>query len=83
MSFVIYKCKIFKKIMGGIVVKWLKKLFNKKEKQTLRDKLIEMYGEEAGIYYDETCQGRPIGGFLETAAFIMMVEEARKSLDKK
>ena len=50
--------------MGGIVVKWLRKLFNKKEKQTLRDKLIEMYGEEAGICYDETCQGRPIGGFL-------------------
>ena len=69
--------------MGGIVVKWLKKLFNKKEKQTLRDKLIEIYGEEAGICYDETCQGRPIGGFLETAAFTMMVEEARKSLDKK
>ena len=35
--------------MGGIVMKWLRKLFNKKEKQTLRDKLIEMYGEEAGI----------------------------------
>lgn len=64
-------------------MKWLRKLFNKKEKQTLRDKLIEMYGEEAGICYDETCQGRPIRGFLETAAFTMMVEEARKSLEKK
>ena len=66
-------------------MRWLRKLFNKKEtpKKTLRDKLIEMYGEEAGICYDETCQGRPIGGFLETATFVMMVEEARKSLEKK
>ena len=36
-----------------------------------------------GICYDETCQGIPIGGFLETAAFTMMVEEVRKSLEKK
>ena len=63
-------------------MKWLRKLFNKKEKQTLRDKLVEMYGEEAGICYDEICQGRPIGGFSETSAFLMMVEEARKSLEK-
>ena len=63
-------------------MKWIKKIFNKKEKQTLRDKLVEMYGEEAGICYDETCQGRPIGGFSETAAIVKMVEEARKKLEK-
>ena len=63
-------------------MKWIKKLFNKKEKQTLRDKLVEMYGEAAGICYDEICKGRPIGGLTETAAFVTMVEEARKSLEK-
>ena len=63
-------------------MRWLRKLFNKQEKQTLRDKLVEIYGEAAGICYDEICQGIPIGGFLETAAFVMMIEEARKSLEK-
>ena len=68
-------------------MKWLKKLFKKlssksTSKTALRDKLVEMYGEEAGICYDEMCQGRPIGGFSETAAFLMIVEEARKSLEK-
>ena len=58
---------------------WLRKLF--KKKKTLRDKVVEMYGEEAGVDYDKTCQGIPIGGFLDTAIFINMVEDARKSLE--
>ena len=58
---------------------WLRKLF--KKKKTLRDKVVEMYGGEAGVYYDKTCQGIPIGGFLDTAIFILMVEDARKSLE--
>ena len=65
-------------MVGGIGMKWLRKIF--KKRKSLRDKLIEMYGEEAGICYDETCQGRPIGGFLETAAFVTMVEERYKSI---
>ena len=40
-----------------------------------------MYGEEAGVHYDKTCQGIPIGGFLETAVFIDIVEEARRLLE--
>lgn len=62
-------------------MRWLRKLFNKKEtpKKTLRDKLIEMYGEEAGVYYDKTCQGIPIGGLYETMIFLHMVEKAKKS----
>ena len=58
---------------------WLRKLF--KKKKTLRDKVVEMYGEEAGVYYDNLGQGIPIGGFLETAAFIDIVEEARRLLE--
>ena len=60
---------------------WLRKLF--KKKKTLRDKLVEMYGEEAGIYYDKTNQGIPIGGFLETVVFLQMVEEADKLLEEE
>ena len=58
---------------------WLRKLF--KKKKTLRDKVVEMYGEEAGVCYDKICQGIPIGGFLDTAIFINMVEEARRLLE--
>ena len=58
---------------------WLRKLF--KKKKTLRDKVVEMYGEEAGVYYDNLSCGIPIGGLLKTAVFIDMVEEARRLLE--
>ena len=58
-------------------MRWLGKLF--KKKKTLRDKLIEMYGVEAGVYYDKINQGIPIGGFLETIVFLNMVKEAKKN----
>ena len=60
---------------------WLRKLF--KKKKTLRDKLVEMYGEEAGIYHDKINQGIPIGGFLETVIFLEMVKEADKLLEEE
>lgn len=60
-------------------MKWLRKLF--KKKKTLRDKVVEMYGEEAGVCYDNLSQGIPIGGLLETAVFIDIVEEARRLLE--
>ena len=62
-------------------MKWFKKLFKRSSQLTLRDKLVEMYGEEAGEAYDKTNMGIPIGGFLETAIFVLMVEYARKALD--
>ena len=62
-------------------MKWLRKLF--KKKKTLRDELIEMYGAEAGIYYDKINQGIPIGGLLETIVFLHMVEETKKLLQKE
>ena len=62
-------------------MKWFKKLFKRSSQPTLRDKLVEMYGEEAGEAYDKTNMGIPIGGFLETAVFVRMVEDARKALE--
>ena len=62
-------------------MKWFKKLFKRSSQPTLRDKVVEMYGEEAGEAYDKTNMGIPIGGFLETAVFVRMVEDARKALE--
>ena len=63
-------------------MKWLKKFFKRLSSQdSLRDKLVEMYGEEAGEAYDKINMGIPIGGFLETTIFVLMVEYARKALD--
>ena len=62
-------------------MKWFKKLFKRSSQPTLRNKLVEMYGEEAGEAYDKTNMGIPIGGFLETAVFVRMVEDARKALE--
>ena len=62
-------------------MKWFKKLFKRSSQPTLRDKLVEMYGEEVGEAYDKTNMGIPIGGFLETAIFVHMVEDARKAFE--
>ena len=66
-------------------MKWLKRLFKRSSKSsqpTLQDKLVEMYGEEADEAYDKTTMGIPIGGFLETAMFVYMIEDARKALEE-
>ena len=66
-------------------MKWFKKLFKRSSKSsqpTLQDKLVEMYGEEAGEAYDKTTMGIHIGGFLETAMFVYMIEDARKALEE-
>ena len=67
-------------------MKWFKKLFKKLSPKSissdaLRDKVVEMYGEEAGEAYDKTNMGIPIGGFIETTIFVLMVEYARKALE--
>ena len=67
-------------------MKWLKRLFkrssSKSSHPTLRDKLVEMYGEEAGEAYVKINMGIPIGGFLETAMFVYMIEDVRKALEE-
>lgn len=52
------------------------KIFFKKRK-SLRDKCIEVYGEEFGKIYDSLCMGIPVGGFLETAIILQMIEDIR------
>ena len=64
-------------------MKWLKKLFKRSSQPTLCDKLVEMYGEDAGEAYDKTNMGIPIGGFPETAIFVHMIEDVRKALKEE
>ena len=62
-------------------MKWLKRLFKRlPSRDSLRDKLVEMYGEQAGEAYDKINAGVPMGGFLETTIFLQMVEDAKKAL---
>ena len=61
-------------------MKWFKKLFKRSSHPTLRDKLVEMYGEEAGEAYDKINAGMPMGGLVETIIFLRMVEDVRKVL---
>ena len=67
-------------------MKWFKKLFkrssSKSSHPSLRDKVVEIYGEEAGEAYDKTTMGIPIRGFLETAMFVYMIEDVRKALEE-
>ena len=64
--------------------KFFKKLLAKLASQpTLRDKLVEMYGEEAGEAYDKTNMGMPMGGLVETIIFLCMVEDAKKALGEE
>lgn len=52
------------------------KLFFKKHK-SLRDKCIEAYGEEFREIYDNLCRGIPVGGFMETAVILQMIEDVK------
>ena len=64
-------------------MKWFKKLFKRSSQPTLRDKLVEMYGEEAGEAYDKTNMGIPIGGILKTTIYVCMLEDAKRALGKE
>ena len=52
------------------------KIFFKKRK-SLRDKCIEAYGKEFGEIYDNICMGIPVGGLLETAIILQMIEKVK------
>lgn len=52
--------------------------FKRNRKPDLRDKCVEMYGEEFGEIYDNMAKGIPVGEFTETAYYIKLIEEARK-----
>ena len=65
------------------IKKWISKLLKQLPKKSLRDKVVEMYGEEFRELYDKVNQGIPIGGFVETCIFLDMVERARNSLKEE
>ena len=48
-----------------------------KKRKSLRDKCIETYGEEFGEIYDNLCRGIPVGGLMETAIILQMIEDVR------
>ena len=54
------------------------KIFFRKRK-SLRDKCIEVFGEEFGEIYDSLCMGVPIGGFEETIIILQMIEEVKNN----
>lgn len=62
------------------MIGWFKKLF---KKESLRDKCVNIYGEEFGEMHNSLNGGVPIGGFLETVTFIDMVEVAKKCTKEK
>ena len=54
------------------ILNWFKK------KPSLRDRCIAAYGEEFGEIYDNLNKGIPVGGFVETAAILQMIEKVKK-----
>ena len=58
--------KLFEKIAS-----WFKK------KPSLRERCIEAYGPEFGEIYDNLNSGIPVGGFVETAAYLHMISEVQ------
>lgn len=54
-----------------------------KKKPTLRDKCLEMYGEEFVKKYDLLTSGQSIGNYEETIEFLHKVDKADKALRGK
>ena len=48
-----------------------------KKCKSLRNKCMETYGEEFGEIYDNLCKGTPVGGFMETAIILQMIEDVK------
>lgn len=59
------------------------KLFERKEKESLRDYCLNKYGEEFIEKYDTLCSGGVIGNLSDTASFIMVVDLARAEWRRK
>lgn len=63
------------------IIKWWKRR-NFDLRQACIDKYSKEFGEEYaqefGEMYDKICRGEPIGGFLETAVFLNMIERVKK-----
>jgi hypothetical protein len=70
----------FDMIMNKIIKWWKRRNFDLR--QACIDKYSKEFGEkegaEIGIMYDAINRGIPIGGLLETAAFLDMIERVKK-----
>lgn len=60
------------------IIERIKGWFKKNRKSDLRKKCIQAYGEEFGEIYDTLNSGGTVGGFLETALVIDMIEAVKK-----
>lgn len=61
------------------VIKFLKRLFNKKE--DLRERCINAYGEDFGKIYDLMGAGVPVGNLEETLIVLEMINRLRDKDD--
>ena len=60
------------------IIKKVSKWFREKRKPNLREQCIQAYGEEFSEIYDNLNSGIPVGGFLETALILDMIEAVKK-----
>lgn len=60
------------------IIEKVSKWFREKRKPNLREQCIQAYGEEFGEIYDNLNSGIPVGGFLETALILDMIEVVKK-----
>ena len=60
------------------IIERIKSWFKKNRKSDLREKCIQAYGEEFGEIYDTLNSGGTVGGFLETALVLDMIEAVKK-----
>lgn len=60
------------------IIEKVSKWFREKRKPNLREQCIQAYGEEFGEIYDNLNSGIPVGGFLETALILDMIEAVKK-----
>lgn len=60
------------------IIERIKAWFKKNRKSDLREQCIQAYGEEFGEIYDTLNSGGTVGGFLETALVLDMIEAVKK-----
>lgn len=60
------------------IIKRIKEWFKRKRKPSLREQCIQAYGKDFGELYDTLNSGGTVGGFLETALILDMIEAVKK-----
>jgi hypothetical protein len=60
------------------IIEKISKWFREKRKSNLREQCIQAYGEEFGEIYDNLNSGISVGGFVETAIVLEMIEAVKK-----